>query len=96
MYFTAYFFYIVNLITRYFTLIKDKPTAVGFILPHKASHWFLMNWWGTTKINISASFDDSTRSGIATFERAKITHLIEYQQKLYITEFQKIFNFNEM
>lgn len=48
------------------TLINDTPTAVGLILSSKVAHNVLMNWWGITKIRISASFAASMISGTAT------------------------------
>lgn len=48
-------------------LIKDKPTAVGLILPKSVADKPLINWWGTTKIRMSASLAASTTSGTATW-----------------------------
>lgn len=48
------------------TLISDTPTAVGLILSSKVAQSVLMNWWGITKIRISASFAASMTSGTAT------------------------------
>ena len=48
------------------TLIKDSPTALSLILPSIAAHNPGMNWWGTTKMSMSASLAASTTSGTAT------------------------------
>lgn len=48
------------------TLIKERPTAVGFMNPSRLEHNLGMNWWGTTNTRISASLAASTTSGTAT------------------------------
>lgn len=53
-------------------MIRDNPIAVGLILPNKDEHNGRINWCGTTKIKISATFAASTTSGTATF---KIIHI---------------------
>lgn len=50
----------------YNTLIKESPTAVGFMIPSRLEHNFGMNWWGTTNTKISASLAASAASGTAT------------------------------
>lgn len=54
------------------TLISDKPTAVGLILPKSVEQIVRINWWGTTNIKTSASFAASTTSGTATLKKTKL------------------------
>lgn len=47
------------------TLINEIAIAVGLIFPCICCNNLLINWWGTTKIKISASLVASTTSGTA-------------------------------
>ena len=47
------------------TLISDKATAFGFILPMSGVAAPLTNLWGSTNIRTSASFAASNGSGTA-------------------------------
>lgn len=50
------------------TLIRDRPTAVGFMLSSSVEHNVRINWCGKTKMRMSASFAASTTSGTAIWK----------------------------
>ena len=51
------------------TLMRDIPTASFLMWSLMESHTLMMNWWGTTKIRMSAPFTESDNSGTPTWGR---------------------------
>lgn len=48
------------------TLDKDKPMALGLSFPFRGSQVLGKNWWGMTKIKMSAFSAATATSGMAT------------------------------
>lgn len=62
--------------------MRDIPTASFLMWSLMVSHTRRMNWWGTTKIRMSAPFTDSAKSGTATWRRKGVkTRSVETQNK---------------
>ena len=51
--------------------MRDIPTASFLMWSFMVSHTLTMNWWGTTKIRMSAPFTDSAKSGTANWWRER-------------------------
>lgn len=47
--------------------MRDIPTASFLMWSLMVSHTLTMNWWGTTKIRMSAPFTESAKSGTANW-----------------------------
>ena len=48
-------------------MMREMPKAPGFTTSLRSEQTLLMNWWGRTKIKMSAPLAVSTRSGQATW-----------------------------
>ena len=51
--------------------MRDMPTASFLMWSLMVSHTLTMNWWGITKMRMSAPFTDSAKSGTANWRRER-------------------------
>ncbi len=51
--------------------MRDIPTASFLMWSFMVLHTLIMNWWGTTKIRMSAPLTDSAKSGTANWWRER-------------------------
>ena len=63
--------------------MRDIPMVSFLMWSLMVSHTLIMNWWGTTKIRMSAPLTDSAKSGTATWWRERKCSQTSVTQRKY-------------